>query len=395
MKYCFDQVPDRKGTLSYKWDFNNHEFPQRPDAIPMWVADTDFPCPQAIVDAIQMRAAHPIYAYSMIGDNFSDLVASWQKRHNGWEIKPEWIAYCNGIVPALNVVIQSFTQVGEGIIIQPPVYYPFKNSVVNNHRKLLENNLIFIGDRWVINYEELEQLAAKPETRLLLLCSPHNPVSRVFTKEELLQVGEICLNHNVLIMSDEIHSDLIYPGGRHLPIASLSEEIGNITITAMSPSKAFNIAGLQISMIIAQNDELRQRFDTTLGQHAYIPNLFGSVALEAAYSNPCCEEYVDQLMGYLWGNYQLLNEQLRAYTPKISCQKPEATYLMWLDCHQLELSDVDLKAFFVEEAGLGIELGSMFGASGAGFVRMNIGCTRATIVQAAKQLREAYEKRKF
>ena len=395
LKYCFDAVPSRIGTMSYKWDARAREFPSRPDALPMWVADTDFACPDAIVKAVQKRAAHPIYAYSMLGDHFSQLVADWQWRRNGWAIAPEWVTYCNGIVPALNLAIQALTDVGEGVIIQPPVYYPFKNSVVNHGRQLLENPLLYDGNRWVINYEQLEQLAARPECKVLLLCSPHNPVSRVFTREELTRVGELCLKHHVTIVADEIHSDLIYTGHRHIPIASISPEISQITLTATSPSKTFNIAGLQISSIIIEDPTLRQRFERALECYVYIPNLFGSVALEAAYSDPECEDYIAQLMAYLWDNYLLLDSRLRAYTPKIKCQKPEATYLMWLDCRALHLSDDALRAFFVEEAGLGIELGSLFGQAGEGFVRMNIGCTRAAVAQAVDQLVKAYKSRNF
>ncbi len=394
MNYDFDNVPDRIGTFSYKWDSRGKEFPDNPEVIPMWVADTDFPCPREIVESIVERAQHPIYAYSSLNPDSSKLVAGWQKKRHGWEIDPSWVTYSSGVVPAINRAVLAFTEKKDGIIIQSPVYYPFKNTVVGDDRTLYENNLVYDGEKWVINYEELEEMASKDDVKLLIFCNPHNPVCRVFTEEELRRVGEICLKHHVLIFADEIHSDLVYKGYKHIPIASLSKEISNITVTAMAPSKTFNVAGLQTSTIIVENEELRNRFDMADAVF-YIPNLFGAVALKAAYGSPGCADYVDELMEYLWENYQILEKGFQELTPLIHCQKPEATYLMWIDCRELGLTEEELWKFFVVDAGVGIEMGNVFGSIGKGFVRMNIGCTKATIKECIKHLGEVYKKRNF
>lgn len=390
MKYDFDHVPDRRGTYSFKWDTRAKEFPDNPDVIPMWVADTDFPCPEEIASGIMERARHPIYAYSTLNPESSQFVADWQKRRNQWEIDPLWVSYSAGVVPAINRAVHAFTERNEGVIIQPPVYYPFKNTVVGSGRVLLENNLLYNGERWVIDYEGLEKLASREDAKLLIFCNPHNPVGRVYTEEELRKVGNICLKHGITIFSDEIHSDLIFQNDRHIPIASLSNAIRDITITAMAPSKTFNIAGLQISTLIISNDTLKKRLDC-VDSEFFIPNLFAAVALDKAYSSPGCEEYVEELMAYLWENYLLLDDGLRTQAPEIKCQKPEGTYLLWLDCRNLALNETELWKFFVVKAGVGIELGSAFGKSGKGFVRMNIGCTKATIQECVNRIAKAYQ----
>ncbi|MEQ2456875.1 MalY/PatB family protein [Flavonifractor hominis] len=395
MNYDFDHLPDRHGTFSYKWDEVASEFPQAPDVIPMWVADTDFPCPKEIVEAIQKRAAHPIYGYGQIDHDSAALLAQWEKKRNQWDVDPQWITYCNGVVVGLNAIISAFSEEGDGVIIQPPVYYPFREAVEKTRRKLCLNELYNNGDHWAIDFEQLERLAKDPCNKILLLCNPHNPVSRVYRRDELEKIGEICLKHHVVIASDEIHSDLIYPGHKHIPIASLSPEIAAITVTAVSPSKTFNIAGLQMSALIAPSRDMLERLEEELDRRCYIPNLFGSIAWKAAYSDGGCEEYVEELMNYLWGNYLYLDQYLREHMPKIRCQKPEATYLMWLDCSGLGLEQEELKRFFVEDARVGVEEGTLFGGASASFMRMNIGCARATLKQALEQLESAYQKRGF
>jgi cystathionine beta-lyase len=270
MKYDFDNVSDRRGTFSYKWDNRKAIFPGNPEAFPMWVADTDFPCPTGIAEAIRERAEHPIFGYSFIDGESAALVADCQKKRNNWDVDPEWVAYCNGIVPALSAMVAAFSEPGQGVIIQPPVYYPFKDAIVNNGRVVQSNELRFDGSRWIIDFENLEKLAAEPDNKLLILCNPHNPVSRVYGADELCRIGEICLRYGVIIASDEIHSDLIYPGSKHIPIASLSKEIGCITITAMSPSKSFNIAGLQISALIVRIHKFSMPLGRD-GRQGYIP----------------------------------------------------------------------------------------------------------------------------
>ena len=395
MKYDFDKVIERKNTFSYKWDAMDENFPENPQAMPLWVADMDFPCPRPIVEAVQKRAAHPIYGYSRISPNSQRLVAQWEKRRNHWDVQPDWVTFSNGVVPALNAVVTAYTKPGEGVIIQPPVYYPFREAVENNGRKLVNNNLIFDGEKWTINFEELEQLAADEKNKVLLLCHPLNPVSRVLKKEELERIGDICLRHRVILAVDEIHGDLIYRHAKFYSLASLRKEYEEITITAMAPSKTFNIAGLQMSAIIIPNPELRAKFDREMEKRVYIPNLFGAVAFDAAYGDPECEEYLEQLIDYLWDNYVYLDQYLKQHMPKIKCQKPDATYLLWLDCRELGLTEEELEEFCLREANVAFDAGKWFGGDGEGFMRINVGCPRATVTGAGEHLRAAYEKRNF
>lgn len=393
MKYDFDKVLDRSNTDSYKWDAGDVFFPDCPDALPLWVADMDFPCPDEIVKAVQHRAAHPIYGYAYAGDEMKNLAAAWQKKRNGWDIAADSITFSNGVVPAICTMIQAFTRPKEGVIVQTPVYYPFMESITSNGRSVEENPLVYDGEKWVMDLEGFEKLAAKPTTTLFILCNPHNPVSRVFTREELEAVGNICVRHGVLIASDEIHSDLIYPGTRHIPIASISEEISDRTITAFSPSKTFNIAGLQASVIVSRNADLLGRFEAEMQRDFFVMNLFGVVALKAAYSG--CEDYLEQLLAYLWGNYLYVDGFLREHIPRIKCQKPEATYLLWLDCSGLHLDAGGLQDFFLKGAQVAFDNGSWFGSPGAPYMRINIGCPRATLERCLRRIKDTYDRAEY
>lgn len=396
MKYDFDKVIDRTGTLSYKWEARDINFPKNPQALPFWIADMDFPCPEPIVKAVQKRAAHPIYGYSKVSDRSRELVAAWEKKRNNWDVDPNWISFTNGIVPALSSIVAAFTEPGDGVIIQQPVYYPFEESVLNNGRKVVSNDLVFDGERWNINYEELEELAAMPENKLLLLCHPLNPVSRVLSKEELLKIADICLRNHLILAVDEIHSDLVYRHCRFQSMAALGKDIEQICVVAYAPSKVFNMAGLQMSAIIIPNKDLRGKFEKEIEKRVlYMANLFGATAFEAAYADPECEEYLEQLIDYLWDNYLYLDEYLRTKMPKIKCQKPDATYLLWLDCRKLGLDCEELERFCLEEAGVAFDVGRWFGGDGAGFMRINIGCPRSMLKQGLELLEKAYRNRGF
>lgn len=396
MKYDFDKVIDRTGTLSYKWEARDINFPENPQALPFWVADMDFPCPRPITEAVQKRAEHPIYGYTKTSDNSQKLIAAWEKRRNGWDVRPEWVSFTNGVVPALSSMVAAFTEPGDGVIIQPPVYYPFAESIVNNGRVVVNNNLICDGARWNINFEELEELAAEPKNKVLLFCHPLNPVSRVLKKEELLKVAEICLRHKVILVVDEIHSDLVYRHCKFQSIAALGKDIEQICVTAAAPSKTFNIAGLQMSAIIIPNQELREKFQKEIEKRVlYIMNVFGTVAFDAAYSEPECEEYLEQLIDYLWDNYLFLDQYLKTYMPKIKCQRPDATYLLWLDFRELGLNDEELETFCLKEAGIAFDTGKWFGGDGSGFMRINVGCPRSMLKKALDLMRAAYQKRNF
>lgn len=395
MKYNFDEMLNRRGTMSHKWDGMEEEFPQNPQALPFWVADMDFPCPRPIVEAVCKRAAHPIYGYSDISARAKSLAAKWQEKRNGWKAEPEWVTFSNGIVPALSAMVAAFTEPGDGVIIQPPVYYPFHNSVVSNDRRVVENPLVFDGEKWTINFRELEEQAADPQNKLLLLCHPLNPVSRILDQEELRRIGDICIRNQVIVAVDEIHSDLTYLHKRFYSLAGLGREYEQISVTAMAPSKVFNMAGLQISAILIPNEELRNAFVKEMDRRINIPNTFGVVAFDVAYSDPECEEYLEQLLTYLWENYLFVDEYLKKWMPRIFCQKPDATYLLWLDCRDLRLGDEELEYFWLQEAGLALDAGRWFGKGGSGFMRLNIGCPRRFLQKGMEQLRAVYEKRGF
>lgn len=395
MPYDFNKVIDRSDTMSQKWDNEEENFPENPKALPFWVADMDFPCPEPIVRAVQERAAHPIYGYSMIGKKSKELAAGWQKKRHSWDVDPSWVTFSNGIVPALNAAVTAYTEPGDGVIIQPPVYYPFRDAIENNGRKVINNPLIYDGEKWDVNLNELERLAEEENNKLLLLCHPLNPVSRVLTKEELIRIGEICEKNHVLMIIDEIHSDLVYRHTKFYSLASLNEKFAQNSITAVAPSKTFNIAGLQMSAIIIPNEKLRERFDQEMERRNFIPNLFGSVAFEAAYSSSECEEYLEELIDYLWDNYIFLDQYLKEHMPKIKCQKPDATYLLWLDFGELHMSSEEIESFCLKEAGLAFDAGRWFGGEGKKYMRINIGCPRKQLKQALELLEKAYKRRNY
>ena len=395
MPYDFNKVIDRSDTMSQKWDNQEENFPENPEALPFWVADMDFPCPEPIVRAVQERAAHPIYGYSMIGKKSKELAAGWQKKRHSWDVDPSWVTFSNGIVPALNAAVTAYTEPGDGVIIQPPVYYPFRDAIENNGRKVINNPLIYDGEKWDVNLNELERLAEEENNKLLLLCHPLNPVSRVLTKEELIRIGEICEKNHVLMIIDEIHSDLVYRHTKFYSLASLNEKFAQNSITAVAPSKTFNIAGLQMSAIIIPNEKLRERFDQEMERRNFIPNLFGSVAFEAAYSSSECEEYLEELIDYLWDNYIFLDQYLKEHMPKIKCQKPDATYLLWLDFGELHMSSEEIESFCLKEAGLAFDAGRWFGGEGKKYMRIKIGCPRKQLKQALELLEKAYKRRNY
>ena len=395
MKYDFDKVIDRRGTCCMKWDGVRSRFPQNPDAFPMWVADMDFQSPQEVVDAIVERAKHPIYGYASPYNEFNEVTAEWVMKRYHWKISPDRVAFSGGgVLPALSVILNAFTTPGDKVIIQTPVYYPFGEIISNNGRFVVENQLKYDGTRYVMDLEDFEKKTADPKTKLLFLCNPHNPVSRVYTREELIELGKICKKNHIIIASDEIHADLIYRGHTHIPIGSI-KDFADITLTAIAPSKTFNLAGMQGAAVIAPNPELFSAYDIQLRKNR-VQNisLFGLVAYTAAYKYG--EEYVEQLIDYLWDNYLFLDKYLKENTPKITVQKPEGTYLMWMDCSKLGLDAKQLDDFFVNQAQLALDNGIWFGgASSDVYMRMNIACPRALLAEGLDRLKKAYDKAGF
>ncbi len=384
--FDFDKLVERAGTASVKYDMR-HEIFGNADVLPMWVADMDFETPECIRNAVMERASHPVYGYSFMTDSYFDAFMAWVKRRHDWEIAKEWIIFSPGIVTAINASVLSFTNPGDGVIVQPPVYFPFFDSVKNNGRKLLYNQLQYDGANYSIDFDDLEQKAKK--AKLMLISSPHNPVSRCWTKEELKRVGEICLNNNVVILSDEIHADIIMPGNRHFPLASLSDELAEITVTCMAPSKTFNVAGLFTSQIVISNKVLHNRFNKTMESfHLVYGNLFGIIASEAGYTHG--DAWLDALIKYIQSNFDLVDDFLKNEIPQLSMVKPEATFLAWIDYTNTGLSDAEMKKKMVEEASVGLNPGRIFGAGGNGFMRMNIGTPRANVLNALERMKKVF-----
>jgi len=389
MKYNFDEIIDRNNNYSMKYDEMKIKF-GRDDLIPMWVADMDFRTAAPIINAIKKRVDHGIYGYTSRPDSYYESVSEWLKRRHGWNADCKLMIHCPGIVPALSLIVKEYTKPGDKIIIQSPVYYPFYDVINDNHRELLINPLKSVNGKYVMDYSDLEN-KAKSGAKMLILCNPHNPVGRVWTKDELIKLGEICLRYGVKVVSDEIHSDLIFHNHKHVPFASICDDFSKITITCTAPSKTFNLAGLQASVLIMPNKESRDKFDNILGVlDSKRNNCFSVVATEAAYRYG--EEWLEQLLTYLEGNIDFINEYCKTNITKIKPNKAEGTYFVWFNCKELKMSNEQLKDFMINEAKIAFDFGFWFGSDGEGFVRMNVACPRATIEEALKRMKCAIDK---
>ncbi len=408
--FCnFDEIVNRKGTDSFKWDKAKDRF-GRDDIIPMWIADTEFRTDQRIIDAIKTRAEHGVFGYTFRSKSYYDSIIKWIKNRYKWDVKNEWITFSPGIVPALSMCVTSFSHPGDKIITQTPVYPPFYSVVEHNGRKLIKNKLKIINNRYVIDFEDLNKKMRIKNTyftsklndleckfdssiKMLFLCNPHNPTGRVWTREELLKIGEICLENNIIIVSDDIHSDIVYKDYKYIPIASLSKEIENITVTCISPGKTFNLTGLATSSIIIPNEKLREKFNRTLDTLELDGgNVFGTLTAEIAYTYG--EKWVDNLLQYLEQNLNYLINFFNNNIPDIKPIKPEGTYLVWLDCSKLGLKGTELMDFFVNEAKIGVNPGFTFGVDAENFVRINIGCSIKQLEKALLSLETAVKKLK-
>jgi cystathionine beta-lyase len=389
MHNIFDELVDRRNTDCLKWDYCKQIF-GKDDILPMWVADMDFKSPRPIAQAIIRRAEHGIFGYTEESERLSDAVLGWLKRRHNWEIDSKWLTYSPGVVTSVNTAILAFTEPGDKILMQTPIYYPFYSSIKENERELVTNSLISRNGHYEIDYADLEEKLAD-NVRLMIFCSPHNPIGRVWTLDELKEVLRLCRKYNVIVVSDEIHSDLVYTGHKHIPIASLSEESLKNSVTLISPTKTFNIAGLSMSAAIIPDAELRKKFRSTLKKHgAGVLNLFGLEAAIAAYTK--CEEWLNELLVYLEDNLNFLIQYFEENIPKIKVIRPEATYLAWLDCTDLPIPGEKLKAFFAHEAGVGLNDGATFGVEGHGFQRINFACPRPVLEEGLERIRNAAEK---
>lgn len=390
MPEIFDQPVQRENTCSVKFDARKAVF-GREDVIPLWVADMDFPAPEAVTRALEDRARHPVYGYTLFPESLYQSVIEWFEHQHGWTIERDWLLMAPGVVPSLHAAAMAFAGEGEGVIIQPPVYPPFFSSIRKTGRRVIENPLEQVDGRYRMNLEHLEACAARDDARMLLLCSPHNPVGRVWSENELRDVLAIARRHKLLVLSDEIHCDLTYPDKpAHHVLARLAGEEDSL-ITAVAPSKTFNMPGLGLSALVVRDAEhrraLKEVFET---MHMNQCNPFSIAAFEAGYRHS--EQWLNQLMVYLQGNRDYVIDTIRQQLPAIEVTEPEGTYLLWLDCRALEMDDSELKKFFVHQAGIGMNPGITFGEPGSGFMRMNIGCPRSVLEIALKKLRRALEK---
>lgn len=385
MGWNFDEHISREGTSCVKYDLLQEVYGTR-EVIPMWVADMDFKTPDFIISALKNRLEHEICGYSFRPQGYFSSIVDWLRRRHGWSVEKDWICFSPGVVPALNFCTLAFTVPGDSIIVQPPVYFPFFPSVEAHGRKLVNNCLIETNGKYEMDFDSLES-SITATTRMIIISNPHNPVGRAWKKEELLRLADVCLKNNILIISDEIHCDLVLPGYKHVPVASLSKEISSITVTLTAPSKTFNLAGLSTSSVIIEDKKLRGSFNKFMeGLHVSNGNIFGTIASVAAYSYG--DEWLDELLQYLKVNADLVEEFCPAHIPKIKVVHPEATYLVWLDCRMLGMQGSELHKFFISN-GLGMNEGSTFGPGGDGFMRMNIGTTKDTVIKALEQLRKA------
>jgi len=392
-KEYFDKYIERRGTGSSKWDGCNEKFgvDKAIEMLPMWIADMDFRSPQEVIEAIKSKAAAECYGYSVKPDSFYDAIIKWVKRHYGWDVKKEWIIFTPGVIPGFTIAIQKFTNPGDGIIVQTPVYYPFMDGVHNNGRTLVKNNLIEKNGYWTMNFAQLEQQAKDHKNKLLILSNPHNPVGRAWTHEELKKVGEICADNGVVVESDEIHADLMMKGHTHQAMAPISEKIMNNTLTSYAPSKTFNLAGLQTAYIIIPNDNLRATFTTGMtANRVFNMNWFGPAALETAYNQ--CDGYVTALCAYVDDNMDYMKAYIAKNLPQLKMQKSEATYMVWVDFRGTGMSTEEIEKFIAQKAHIGVDCGSWFGDGGSGYLRFNVACPRSLLEKAMQQLSAAFKK---
>ena len=391
MQYDFDTPIDQTHTWSIKHDFKK-ENGKADDILPLWVADMDFRSPDSVVEALKKAVDHGIFGYSRADESYFDAVAAWYQKRHHLTLQPEWMTCTPGIVFALSIAVRAFTQEGDAVLIQPPVYHPFSRAILRNKRTLVENPLVLKDGHYEMDLEELEQKVLDEHVKLMILCNPHNPVGRVWTREELTALADICLRHHVYVISDEIHGDFVWQGHEQTPYASISEEACLHSMMCTAPSKTFNLAGMATSNLFIPDPEMRRKFRSELldvGQENM--NRLGLFACRAAYEGG--GEWLDQLIGYLAGNLALVRDFCKNRVPQIQLVEPEGTYLAWLDCRELGMTDDELMAFFSNEAKVWLDPGTHSGEQGSGFMRFNLGSSRSVIAQALDQIEAAWKKR--
>lgn len=386
MKYNFDEIIPRRGTNSLKWDTAGDD-----NTLPMWVADMDFRTAPEVIEALEKRAKHGIFGYVKAPETYYASIIGWFQRRHGLTIEKEWILYTTGVVPALSVIVKSLPAPGDKILIPTPVYNCFFSVVRNNGREIVTNSLIYENGTYRMDFDDLEKKAADPQVKLLLLCNPHNPAGRVWTRQELLRLGEICLRNNVRIIADEIHCELVAPGHKYLPFASLSGEFLQHSVTCTSPSKAFNLAGLQVANIFAADEETRNKINQTLkADELAALNSFAAESLIAAYDNG--EEWLDELNRYIHDNYLYLKDFLHRHLSRLTALPLEGTYLAWIDCSATGQTSGEIAQTLLEKEKLWINPGSMYGTEGDNFIRLNIACPRTLLTEGLEKIKHCFSK---
>lgn len=379
--FDFDTVINRRGTNSYKWDIVKEE-----DVIPLWVADMDFKAAPAILEALKKRVEHGVFGYTLVPDSYYEAIINWFARRHNWQIDRSWIIYTTGVVPAVSCAIKALTLPGEKVLIQTPDYNCFFSSIKNNGCEVAENELVRLGDSYEVDFEDFERQCADEKTTVFLLCNPHNPAGRVWTKEELERMNDICLAHGVRVISDEIHCELVMPGHRFTPFAAISDACRDNSVVLNSPTKAFNIAGLQIANIICADPAMRRRIDRAVNINEVCDvNPFGVVALQAAYNES--EEWLDSLNHYIWGNYLALKEFIAKELPRLEVTRLEGTYLAWVDIKATGLTSDEAYGKLMKEGRVYVNSGTMYGRrAGEGYLRINLACPRATLLEGMKRM---------
>ncbi len=382
----FGRIIDRRNTKSVKYDLAAKKgMPE--DVLPLWVADMDFRVSSYIQEAIARQVEHGVFGYSDTGEEYFEAVKGWMKRHHGWDVEADWLVKTPGVVFALSLAVKAFTEPGDSVLIQQPVYYPFKRVVEVNGRRTISNTLVYENNKYFMDFEDFEEKIIQEKIKLFILCNPHNPVGRVWTEDELVRIGDICQKHHVIVVSDEIHGDFAFKGKHHV-FAGLKKEYGEFTVTCTAPSKTFNLAGLQLSNIFISNPELRRAFRRQLDIVGYEePNIMGMVACEAAYRDG--DEWYEAMLEYVAGNIAFTREYVEKNIPGVTMAEHEGTYLVWLDFRQLGMTGEELEEMIVQRARLWLDGGAMFGESGTGFQRVNVACPRKILEEALERMKGA------
>ena len=384
MKYNFDEIVNRRGSNSYKWDSASNE-----NVLPMWVADMDFRTAPAVISALEKRIKHGVFGYTKVPQTYFDAVTGWFARRHNFVFNKDWVLFTTGVVPALSAIIKALTVPGDKVIVQSPVYNCFFSSIRNDECQMVSNDLVYKNGIYSIDFDDLEEKASDPKAKLLLLCNPHNPAGRVWTKYELMRIGEICIKNDIIVVSDEIHCDIVYEGHTHIPFASISEEFLLHSVTCIAPTKTFNLAGIQVANILAANDFIRKKIDKALNINEVCEiNAFAVEALIAAYNEG--EEWLEALKKYLYENYCCLKDFFTYHLPQFHVLPLEATYLVWVDCSILQQTSIEVAQTLLEKEKLWVNEGTLYGAAGQGFIRINIACPRELLIAGLNKIRNVY-----